>query len=280
MVGMNSRNAKNCKLEYVGMTGTDENHKSQLAKSGFSFDPGDSLRLIGYAKTPDGNAGSDVFFDAPETSQDYTFKILEGTPCPNVPIVNYDGQLYKTVLIDSQCWFKENLNVGTRIEGVQAMQNNGQIEKYCYDNKVTNCDVYGGLYQWNEIMNYSTQQGVQGICPEGWHIPTQSELTSLVAAMGGQGLAGGKLKETGTWHWLSPNTGATNESGFTFYGSGFRFSDGTFDAINHFAGIWTSTQNPAGAGTWGRVMMCDNTTMPQYSYNKILGFNVRCLKNE
>ena len=73
----------------------------------------------------------------------------------------YEGQMYRTVQIGNQCWFKENLNVGTMIPGSQEMTDNSIIEKYCYENDPANCATYGGLYQWNEMMQYTTQQGTK-----------------------------------------------------------------------------------------------------------------------
>ena len=86
-----------------------------------------------------------------------------------------DNQTYPTVLIGTQCWMAKNMNIGTRIDGMNNMSNTGTIEKYCTTNLETNCDVYGGLYQWSEMMQYSTTPGAQGICTPGWHIPTDDE---------------------------------------------------------------------------------------------------------
>ena len=102
------------------------------------------------------------------------------------------------------------------------MMNNGIIEKYCYDDDPANCDVYGGLYQWDEMMGYTTTEGVQGICPVDWHIPTDAEWDILQNYLGGFNVAGGKLKEAGTIHWNAPNAGATNSSGFTALPNGYR----------------------------------------------------------
>ena len=96
-------------------------------------------------------------------------KLPEGLAynCGDILVDERDDQIYNTVQIGSQCWMAENLNVGTMISGLDAMYNNGVIEKYCYNNDPLNCNIYGGLYQWNEMMHYSTQQGIQGICPAG-----------------------------------------------------------------------------------------------------------------
>ena len=149
----------------------------------------------------------------------YNYQVIGQTPCPGVPTVTYEGQVYNTVMIGEQCWFKENLNVGIRIDASQYESNNNIIEKWCYDDLESNCNIYGGLYWWDEIMNYSSIQGVQGICPPGWHIPTDNDwciLTLFIdptvdCSTGGESGtdAGGKMKEAGTAHWSYPNTGAT-----------------------------------------------------------------------
>ncbi|MBK7631803.1 MAG: hypothetical protein IPJ23_14075 [Ignavibacteriales bacterium] len=96
--------------------------------------------------------------------------------------VSYGGKDYNTVLIGNQCWLKENLNVGTMINSTGSgflQTNNGIIEKYCYDNNPANCEIYGGLYEWPEAMQYSTTPGSQEICPLGWHIPTLADFQTL-----------------------------------------------------------------------------------------------------
>src|ERR1035437_2197706 len=100
-------------------------------------------------------------------------------PCSGIPTVDYAGKTYNTVSIGDQCWLKENLDVGTMINGIDTSKNNGIIEKYCYNNDTTNCTTYGALYQWDEAMQYVTTSGAQGICPTGWHIPDSAEFTAL-----------------------------------------------------------------------------------------------------
>ncbi|MFH0735699.1 MAG: FISUMP domain-containing protein, partial [bacterium] len=111
----------------------------------------------------------------------------------------YSGQSYNTILIGSQCWLKENLNVGTKINGSEEQLNNSTLEKYCYDNNETNCNTYGGLYQWAEAVQYQNGAtnftspspaftgNVQGICPTGWHIPTKAEFEILNITVGDDG---------------------------------------------------------------------------------------------
>jgi hypothetical protein len=103
--------------------------------------------------------------------------------CPE-DILSYGGQNYKTkIMPDGRRWMVENLNIGTMINGNLNMSNNSVVEKFCYDNDMSKCTIYGGLYQWGEIMQYMTTQGSQGICPSGWHIPTQMELSTLQNAL-------------------------------------------------------------------------------------------------
>ena len=118
----------------------------------------------------------------------------QSIPCPGTPTVTYLGKIYNTVQIGNQCWLKENLDVGTMISGSKRQNNNDTIEKYCYNNNPAMCDTFGGLYQWNEAMQYTTTPGTKGICPSGWHIPTYSAFQTLSTSVGGDGNA---LKEIG-----------------------------------------------------------------------------------
>ena len=95
-----------------------------------------------------------------------------------------DGKIYGTVQIGSQCWMSENLNIGTRINSGVIMTDNDTIEKYCYDNLEANCDTSGGLYRWDEMMQYVTTDSTQGICPKGWHLPGDEEWKTLEMYLG------------------------------------------------------------------------------------------------
>lgn len=199
--------------------------------------------------------------------------------CPNSFIDARDGKTYNTLLIGTQCWFAQNLNVGTKIIGSADQTNNGIIEKYCYDNDDANCAVYGGLYQWDEAMTYSTSEGIQGICPTGWHLPTDAEFALLSSYLGGDAIAGGKMKETGTAHWASPNTGATNSSGFLALPNGYRYIDGTFGGLSNRSIIWSSSQQGVNSA-WYRNLDYDNEILNRYnSTYKTYGLSVRCLKD-
>ncbi len=182
----------------------------------------------------------------------------------------------------------ENLNIGTRINGSNNQTNNSTIEKYCYNNNTANCDTYGGLYQWDEMMQYVTTGGTQGICPTGWHLPTDAEWCTLenyvdagtvsCTATGWRGTdAGGNLKETGTTHWSSPNTGATNSSGFTGLPGGYRSTSGTFCSLASYARLWSSSEG--GSGAWGRTLGCSNAQVHRGDADKSYGFSVRCVRD-
>ncbi len=164
----------------------------------------------------------------------YHSLVPRGTPpyqCGDTLLDARDGKKYKTVQIGSQCWMQENLDFGLMIDGTYSQTDNDTIEKYCYDNDSLNCGIYGGLYQWNEMMNYLLIPGTKGICPAGWHLPSSEEWTQLSNWLGGLSIAGGKLKETGTLHWRSPNTGATNISGFTALPGGHGYPN--YAGFNH-----------------------------------------------
>jgi uncharacterized protein (TIGR02145 family) len=197
-----------------------------------------------------------------------------GTPLTD----SRDGKTYNTVLIGTQCWFAQNLNIGTRINGASEQTNNSIIEKYCSYDLESNCNTYGALYQWNEAMQYSTTPGVQGICPTGWHLPTDAEWTTLTTFLGGEGIAGGKLKEAGTTHWYSPNTGATNETGFTALPGGYRGFSGTFSLIGSYGYWWSSSENSTNYA-WDRNMSYSDSSVGRDYNGKYNGFAARCLRD-
>jgi len=195
-----------------------------------------------------------------------------------------DEKRYGTVEIGDQCWMSQNLNVGTRIDGINDQQDNPSIEKYCYNDNEDKCDTLGGLYQWNEAMQYVITENAQGICPDGWHIPAFVELENLADFLGGWDFAGGKMKSTGTTDfgtglWDAPNTGATNMSGFTGLPGGVRnASDGSFATINELGRFWiTWEQNSTQA--WFSQLSHDGIFLSRSYVDKDFGHSVRCIKN-
>ncbi len=216
--------------------------------------------------------------------------------CPQTFTDSRNNKTYNTVGIGNQCWMAQNLNIGSKILNNEEQTNNSIIEKYCWNNDDANCDVYGGLYQWGELVQFvngasnSTSWNpvptgnVIGICPSGWHIPTDAEWTVLTNFLGGLNIAGGKMKATGTIEagtglWYDPNTGATNESGFTALPAGYR--DGSNGAWYSFKGtsiFWCSTEYSA-SSVWGNFMYFNDANVHRNSHGKTGGFSVRCLKN-
>ena len=193
-----------------------------------------------------------------------------GEPCPGIPTFIYQEQDYNTVLIGSQCWMKENLNYAAG-------------NSWCYDNDPSNCDTYGRLYDWATIMNgeFTSNQipsGVQGICPPGWHIPSDGEWDILMNYLGGSTVAGGKMKEEGFAHWNTPNTDATNESGFTALPGGTRSSSSGFTYLGEISWFWSCTNYNFYYG-WSRAMDNNSGEVIRYGSGKDYGYALRCIKD-
>lgn len=196
---------------------------------------------------------------------------LGGQPCPGSPTVDYAGKTYNTVQIGSQCWLRENLDVGERINGSQDQTDNSTVEKYCWGNDTANCTTYGALYQWDEAMQYVTTQGARGICPPGWHVPTLADFQTLSAVVGDDGNA---LKRQ------DQGTGAgqgTNTSGFSGLLAGSRSYTGFFYDLGSFGNLWSSTQNASGA--YGLYLYYYSDDVGLLSSYKPFGFSVRCLED-
>jgi uncharacterized protein (TIGR02145 family) len=219
-------------------------------------------------------------------NSDYTDLPVIPYACGDVLTDSRDLQTYSTIQIGTQCWMAENLNVGTRINSniYPGHQFPEIIEKYCYNDVEDSCDIYGGMYSWHEMMQYFYNEGSQGICPAGWHIPSDAEWCQLENYLdsdtadcarltwGGTD-AGGMLKETGTTHWQSPNTGATNSSGFTALPGG-RYI-GAFSGIRGAATFWTSTWDPYLIYRYLQYNMASVRRDAGDNYS----LSVRCVKN-
>jgi uncharacterized protein (TIGR02145 family) len=208
-----------------------------------------------------------------KVNQSGSIILSAGPPCPGLPTVTYAGKAYNTVQIGSQCWLKENLDVGTMSYGGVNQSDNDTIEKYCYNGDKVNCNLYGGLYQWNEAMQYTTTPGARGICPPGWHIPTNPEFQILVDAISNDGNA---LKAVGQG---SGEGAGTNTSGFSALIAGYRSSGLYFYGIGYYTHFWSSTESndPIYAGS--RLLNYNsNYISPMYNYyEKNSGFSVRCV---
>jgi uncharacterized protein (TIGR02145 family) len=204
------------------------------------------------------------------------------TPMAANTVSDVDGNIYNTVNIGTQIWMKENLkttkyNDGSSIPLVPDTWQGMTTPAYCWQNndESTNKPIYGAIYNW-----YTVNTGK--LCPTGWHVPSDAEWTILTDFLGGVSVAGGKLKEAGTVHWTSPNTGATNESGFTGLPGGSRtgeFGYGLGFSNPGINGVWQSATIISGSTIWRRYLTNSNTVVIRdYSY-KFDGLSVRCIKN-
>ena len=139
-----------------------------------------------------------------------------------------------------------------------------------YDGNDSNVDTYGRLYTWYTITDS------RGVCPTGWHVASESEWTTLIDYLGGDAITGGKLKEISTTHWIDPNTGATNETGFTALPGGTRYN--FFGYIGMTAYFWSSTEYSS-TNAWRFCIFYDFITVSRTNYFKYNGHSVRCTKD-
>lgn len=184
--------------------------------------------------------------------------------------VIYEGQAYPTVKIGTQCWLKENLNVGNKINGIQNPANNNIIEKYCYNDADSSCALYGAFYAWNEAMQYSSVPASQGICPSGWHIPTIGDFEELIISSGNSGNA---LKAVGQG---SGSGAGTNTTGFSALLTGYKTANGVFNYFGVYGIYWTSTENNISNATYF-TLNSSNNEIYFFNNTKSLGYNVRCV---
>lgn len=190
-----------------------------------------------------------------------------------------DGKTYKTVMIGDQCWMAENLNYGEMISDFDQ-QDNELPEKTCYENDEENCEIYGGLYTWNEAMQWSTDSD-QGVCPDGWHLPGEGEWRQLSEFLG-EKEAGMKLKATKDHE---PAWDGNNQSGFTAIPAGVGY-DFNFGRLGHWGVFWSATDKDEQYAWFAQL---DNFWYPFPPKYKILyignhflkknGFSVRCVKD-
>ncbi len=208
-----------------------------------------------------------------------------GTP------VDYEGQSYSTIEIGDQCWFAENLNVGKRIDSTSNQTDNDTIEKYCYRDSIEYCDTYGGLYIWDEMMQYSTDTAVQGICPDGWHVSTNHEwkiLEGTVDSLYGVGDpewdikgfrgydAGHNLKSQKGW---GSGFNGSDAYGFTALPGGYRSYATSYGSLGEYGYWWTSFEYDTDNG-WNRNLYSGYRDICQHENVKSFGFSVRCLKDD
>jgi uncharacterized protein (TIGR02145 family) len=281
-------------LEYLGSSTETSQVKADKAVQKFSFSLGDELLYIGYSDTMQSG-----ILDSPAESQIQTFQFATNIPCPGTPTVEYEGQVYNTIQVFSQCWLKENLNVGTMISFPQWMEDNGIMEKYCYNNETDSCVKYGGLYNWFEMMQYNYQQPAQGICPPGWHLPTDEEWKVLEGAVDyrygiGNPIwnenfergfdAGTNLKSTGGWQY---GGNGADLYGFLGLPGGYRaiMAPGgpTCFGVGEKGNWWTATEyieSRLPSFSWSHGVGYENTGLTRKKEERNTGLSVRCIKDE
>jgi uncharacterized protein (TIGR02145 family) len=224
--------------------------------------------------------------------------------CGPSTVSDIDGNIYNTVLINTQCWMASNLRVSNYNDGASITLNNtytsGTVSTVwqglrtgaytIYDNQAstgTNAMNYGFLYNWYAVKGIFKTEVIAStdtlrICPTGWHVPTDAEWTTLVTylnTVAPTGSVGGKMKTIGTAYWNSPNTGATNESGFSAFPGGYRNFDGSFSYIRSFAVFWSATDSGT-SNPWYRYLINDNGgVFRSNGHSKSVGFSVRCLRD-
>ena len=195
-------------------------------------------------------------------------------------VKDVDGNSYKAIKIGSQVWMAENLKTTKYNDGtaIPLVTNNIiwydlTTPGYCWyiNDEATYKTTYGALYNW-----YVVNTG--NLCPTGWHMATDPEWTTLTTYLGGEAVAGGKLKETGTTHWRSPNTGATNETGFTALPGGFRVCNAEFFSDGDFGYLWSATEVDT-YSAWLRDLNNTSSEAHRTTYCKRGGLSVRCIKD-
>lgn len=249
---------------------------------------------------PDGNlVGEILYWDGaqwtaiPPGVHGQTLSMCDGIPvwgpCDgngNNTVTDVDGNVYQIVAIGSQEWLVGNLkttkyNDGTDIphvaDNAEWIATNTPAYAWYDNDEASFKDPYGALYNWYVVDTESN--GGKNVCPVGWHVPTDNEWTELTDYLGGTNIAGGKMKEAGTTHWNSPNTGATNESGFTALPGGSRFYvNGEFNYIGDRGGWWSATEGSIHVARKRNLLHTDANVYTGSSF-KTQGYSIRCIRD-
>jgi uncharacterized protein (TIGR02145 family) len=190
-----------------------------------------------------------------------------------------DGNIYTAVAIGQQVWLRENLKTTSYSNGDPVPQVTDETEwlnlndgAYCsYDNNPASAITYGMLYNWFA----ATDQ--RNLCPDGWHVPDYNDWTTLIDFLGGEAVAGGKLKEDGIVHWKAPNTGATDSYSFTALPAGFRLG-GAFSEPGYYAVLWSSSEADTDDGWILDILSSSEKASLEHAYKQD-GFSIRCIKD-
>lgn len=196
-------------------------------------------------------------------------------------LTDQDGNIYKTVKIGTQTWMAENLRTtkyrnGDEIQKVVndsewAYLSSGAFCNYNNTEDYNTIATYGRLYNWFVI------DDSRNVAPNGWHVPSDAEWTTLINFLGGDLNAGGKMKMKESLIWVNPDPNITNESGFTAIPAGMR--EWYTGEYSFACGFWSNTQADDGVSSWHRSLSVDNNTITRYQPNKMYGFSIRCVKD-
>jgi uncharacterized protein (TIGR02145 family) len=270
--------SNNHSYEEINKSSNDKKGDANLID--MSYTPGDRLKFT----------GSSGIYKTSRTDIPYEDKVI---PFNFVDCTDGDNNRYGVVRIGNQVWMAENLKTtrysdGTPIPFVGPTAAWGALtstdKAYCYYNiQVGYINLYGMLYTWTAAMNGATSStskpsAVQGICPTGWHLPSDAEFTELESFLGGESITGGKLKETGTKLWKSPNTGASNESGFSGIPGGYRDGQGVFRDATKNSWWWSTTESTATYAYFANLYY-NAPSFVQLTNHKGVGYSVRCVKD-
>lgn len=211
----------------------------------------------------------------------YIEVVPEGAGCDSVSTVtDVDGNTYSVVEIGYQCWMGENLRTAHYRDGSEIPMVTDSLawvnlttDAYCfYDNDNSHDATFGKLYNWFVV------EDVRGLCPLGWHIPTDQDWFQLSFFLGGSDIAGGLLKESGTTNWVAPNTGATNSTGFTGRPGGYRHNDGSFYFMGE-NGLYWSSRSESLSLAWFRNLTTASEELHRTNLYKKDAFSCRCVKD-
>lgn len=256
--------------------GVQDDSKNSPDKVTMQYNADDWLKYTGIS-----GIYSTIVTDKPKENKTITFNFISCT--------DGEGNNYPVVKIGQQVWMGENLKTmkfrdGTKIPLITDGTEWGNLSSpaYCWYNNTPDLENnYGALYNWHSVNTVN-------ICPQGWHVPAESDWIELIDHLGGTDIAGGKLKETGTIHWWTPNTGATNETGFTALPGGWRkglnpfpmYVDGIFE-LKHEAGSWWSSSENITDGFCAYFFLMDmnESGISKCNAEKQFGTSVRCIKD-
>ncbi|MCP4312140.1 MAG: hypothetical protein GY790_12815 [Bacteroidetes bacterium] len=285
-------------INYMSIYQTTERPFEYLWTVGDSLVGDINVKVV--ARDNEGGASSETVTVVVDTEGGFNPNLSYGT------LDDVDGNSYNTIEIGNQNWMAENLKAthyadGTPISHVAddaGWSNLGDTERaYCwYNNMSEYSDTTGTLYSWAGAMNGETGINdisgvVQGVCPDGWHLPDDADWKELEMHLGMSQAAadaydwrgadeGGMLKEKGFSHWENPNSGATNTSGFTTLAGGFRANSGTFFGFGQYATFWTASEKAGSDNIWYRVLHFEQQRVYRHYNFRTQGLSVRCVEDQ